>query len=106
MNVMGVGSLELLVILIVALLVLGPTRLASSARTVGRLARDLRKGTESLPNLLEELQGEVIRSAGLDQRKEDNGKMAPPSDAHPRRPRARRAAKTPPEPQRNSEPGG
>ena len=41
--------------MVLALLVLGPTRLASSARTLGKLTRELRKGTEAVPNLVEEL---------------------------------------------------
>jgi len=55
MNFMGVGGLELLVILVLAMLVLGPRRLASTAQTLGKLTRELRRGAEDLPGFLEEL---------------------------------------------------
>ena len=81
MNIMGVGGLELLVILVVAMLVLGPARLASTARTLGRLTRELRRGTEDLPGLLEELVGEGQSPS------DDNVDEPEPSGSQPRRPR-------------------
>lgn len=39
----NISGLELLVILVVALLVLGPTRLPQAARSIGSLMRELRK---------------------------------------------------------------
>jgi sec-independent protein translocase protein TatA len=55
MSFMGIGPMELLVIVVLALLVLGPTRLAKTARSVGRFARQMRRTTEGLPNMVEEL---------------------------------------------------
>ncbi len=88
MNFGGVGGLELLVIMVVAMLVLGPSRLASTARTLGKVSRELRKGTEVIPNFLEEIQGAPERDED-DAPEEDDAAAAPPPGAQPRR-RARR----------------
>ena len=88
MNFGGVGGLELLVIMVVAMLVLGPSRLASTARTLGKVSRELRKGTEVIPNFLEEIQGAPDRDED-DAPEEDDAAAAPPPGAQPRR-RARR----------------
>ena len=42
-NMMGVGPLELFVVLLVAFLVLGPERMVSSARDVAKVVADLRQ---------------------------------------------------------------
>ena len=102
MNFGGVGGLELLVILVVAMLVLGPTRLASTARTLGRLSRELRKGTEAIPNLVDELLGET----GLQGEDEpEEAEALPPPDTQPRRRRPRVRAEPSPDPQDDPEPG-
>ena len=43
MNVFGIGGLELLVILLVAFVALGPGRTVEVARTIGRMAREARR---------------------------------------------------------------
>ena len=43
MNLMGMGILEIGVVMVVAFLVLGPSRTIDTARTAGRLLRDLRR---------------------------------------------------------------
>ena len=94
MNLMGVGPLELLVILVVALLVLGPARLVSSGRTMGKLMRELRRATEGLPNLVEDL----LESDGSSSAPEDTSKQSPlpsPPEAQPRRRNRRKAEDVP-----------
>jgi len=49
----GLGMGEIIVILIVALLVLGPDKLPEAAKTIGRTIRDLRKHTDSLRDTIE-----------------------------------------------------
>jgi len=43
MDIFGIGPMELLVILILALIVLGPRQLPVAGRKLGRLMRDLRR---------------------------------------------------------------
>ena len=43
MNVFGIGGLELLVILLVAFIALGPGKTIEVARTIGRVAREARR---------------------------------------------------------------
>ena len=43
MNVFGIGGLELLVILLVAFVALGPGKTVEVARTIGRMAREARQ---------------------------------------------------------------
>jgi Sec-independent protein translocase protein TatA len=91
MNFGGVGGLELLVIMVVAMLVLGPSRMASTARTLGKVSRELRKGADVIPNFLEEIQGAPDRDED-DTPEEDDAAAdaaAPPPGAQPRQ-RARR----------------
>ena len=58
MNVFGIGNLELILILLVALLVLGPGRMVDAARTVGKFwaeaQRTLRAVTDAVTVKLDE----------------------------------------------------
>ena len=55
MNMMGVGPLELFVVLLVAFLVLGPERMVSSARDVAKVVADLRQTFSNIPRTLDDL---------------------------------------------------
>jgi sec-independent protein translocase protein TatB len=59
----GMGMGELLLILVVALLVVGPDKLPTAARAIGKGIRDFRKHTQDLQNTLEqdEKLGEAVR---------------------------------------------
>ena len=48
MNVFGVGNMELIVVLLVALLVLGPARMVDAARTVGRYWNEAQRTLRSV----------------------------------------------------------
>ena len=50
----GIGTTELLVILVVALIVLGPTKLPQVARSIGKGLRELRRATDDLKDGLYE----------------------------------------------------
>ena len=54
MNILGIGTMELLFILIIALVVLGPTRAIDIARGLGKTVRFIQNGVSDLPRLLEE----------------------------------------------------
>lgn len=55
MNLFGVGPMELLIILVLAFLVLGPAKMGSMARKLGGVLKDARKMAEGLPRTLDDL---------------------------------------------------
>ena len=55
MNIMGIGPIELVVVLVIAYLVLGPERMTSTIRSLGKLARDLKDQTSGIPKTMDEL---------------------------------------------------
>lgn len=61
MNFLGMGSFEIVVVLLVAFIVLGPKRMTEAARMLGKATREIRRMTESLPEMLldEEDQSQV-----------------------------------------------
>jgi Tat protein translocase TatB subunit len=58
MNIMGMGWQEMMIILVGALIIFGPTRLPEVAGQIGKAVRDLRKMTA-------EMTGELERTAGV-----------------------------------------
>jgi Tat protein translocase TatB subunit len=63
MDFLGVGPLELVVVLIIALIVVGPERLPELARSVGKTLRDLRAMSQGFAA---EWQREMARAAELE----------------------------------------
>ena len=55
MDFLGVGSLELLVIMVVALLILGPNRVVDMARGAGKIVRELRRTVGEATRMIEEV---------------------------------------------------
>ncbi len=68
MDLFGIGTNELLVILVLAALVLGPERLARSAREIGKLVRNLKAYFGSLSD---ELKSELDVLDDLNKVKQD-----------------------------------
>lgn len=68
MDLFGVGSTELIVLLLLALIVLGPERLARSARELGKLVRNLKAYFQSFSD---ELRSELEILDEVDRLKED-----------------------------------
>jgi Sec-independent protein translocase protein TatA len=54
MNFLGIGSMELITILVVGFLVLGPRRLLDVSKKVGKTIGQVRRSVEDLPSVLEE----------------------------------------------------
>ena len=48
MNIFGVGNMELIVVLLVALLVLGPARMVDAARSVGKFWNEAQRTLRSV----------------------------------------------------------
>jgi sec-independent protein translocase protein TatB len=63
MDFLGVGPLEFLLVLIIALLVVGPERLPEIARSIGKAIRDLRDISQSVTS---EWQRELGEAAGVE----------------------------------------
>ena len=52
MNFLGIGSIELLIVALVAFIFLGPARMVEAARSLGKVVREVRRTTSDLPSLL------------------------------------------------------
>lgn len=79
MDFLGIGSLEVLAILLVAFLVLGPSRMAEVARSLGNFIRDVRRTTGEIPAMLAMEEEEAASRSSEEQR----GRSAPPTGAAP-----------------------
>lgn len=77
MNIMGVGGLELLVVAVVAMLVLGPTRVAQYGRTLGKLLGELRRASEGIPAVFENLIDERKGQTEAEEDEEDEDERSP-----------------------------
>ena len=84
MNIMGVGPIELVVVLVIAYLVLGPERMTSTVRSLAKVVRDLKEQTAGLPKTLDEL----LEPTQDDEAEEPTA----PGVARPRRTRASQTA--------------
>ena len=51
MSVLGMGPMEILVVLVIAFIVLGPDKMVTAARMLGRATGELRRMAEGLPQL-------------------------------------------------------
>lgn len=79
MNFMGVGNLELLVIIVLALLILGPRQLVMLTQAFGKFIGNIREITENLPRYAEEFLEEDEEST------DQSPAIPPPPDAQPRK---------------------
>ena len=52
MNFFGMGFTEILFVLIVTLIVMGPAKMVEIAQTMGKYAREFRRATSDLPQVL------------------------------------------------------
>ena len=75
MDFLGMGPLELMLILVLALVVFGPGKLPEIAGQVGKAVRDFRRTTS-------ELSGEFNRTLSLEveERKSSTATVAPPAE--------------------------
>lgn len=89
----GVGTSEIIVILVVALLVLGPTKLPQVAKSLGKGLRELRKATDGLKEeFYDEIQGvrgelRETRDALADVGRDALHDIPPPAEPGPARAR-------------------
>ena len=78
MDFLGIGSLEVLAILVVAFMVLGPTRMVEVARSLGNFIRDVKRTTGEIPALLS-----IEEEAATRRSKEERDRRAATSGDEP-----------------------
>ena len=80
MNFLGMGSLEVFVILLIAFVLLGPTKMVEAGRTLGRLVAQLRRMSAELPDMID---GEIDRRrpAATPSKREDGSAAVSPEMA-------------------------
>lgn len=52
MDFFGIGPMEMILVLLVALVFMGPARMMETARSLGKMLRQVRKATQDIPQLL------------------------------------------------------
>ena len=52
MNILGMGTLEILVVLLIAFIFLGPQRMVDAARLLGKASREIRRLSQDLPRMV------------------------------------------------------
>ena len=85
MNFFGMGTMEVLVILLLAFIFLGPERMVEAARLLGKLVREARRMTAELPGLvIDEDQPASAKGRGAQQHDAPGGAAElPPSGGDP-----------------------
>lgn len=66
MDFFGVGPMELLVVLLLGLVILGPSRMVDAARSMGRFVRQVRRATADVPQLFSLDDEEDTQARGRD----------------------------------------
>jgi sec-independent protein translocase protein TatB len=82
----GIGMPELLLILAVALIVLGPKKLPELARALGKGMAELRRATEDIKDEFRQLDNDIQESAATNTVNEDPYPPETPLDASPSSP--------------------
>ena len=60
MSILGMGTLEILAVLLIAFIFLGPQRMVDAARLLGKASRELRRMTDELPDLVLDQERPII----------------------------------------------
>jgi Tat protein translocase TatB subunit len=79
----GIGMPELLVILVLALIVLGPKKLPELARALGKGMAELRRATDELKDEFRQMEHEVENTSPQATTKDDPFLETPPEDPSP-----------------------
>ena len=80
MDLFGIGFLELVFVLLIALIALGPNRMIEVARTIGKYTRQLRRISAELPRLLA-LEEETTKTSTPQRRQPDPSAKEEPGQA-------------------------
>ena len=77
MNIFGIGMLEILIILIVALIILGPAKTVHMAKNAGRMMGEVRRAFTDLSRAVEEEEREINREVGRNEGSNRAGEKPP-----------------------------
>ena len=92
MTFAGMGPLEILVVLLVAFIVMGPDRMLTAARTIGKVTGELRRLADGLPQIsLDEEPTERPDSAQARRAFFPNGRYRGTGQGRPKTPRTSRS---------------
>ncbi len=88
MDILGIGPLELIFILIIALIIFGPNDLVKAGKTAGNFMRKIVQSPEwrtvqKASKDLRTLPNRLMREAGVDEFKQEIGDLKPPSINRP-----------------------
>lgn len=87
MNIFGIGTMELAVIFLVAIIALGPGKTMETARTLGRIMREARRTFTEVMDAASLNDTDPARRPDADHQERNAAAAGPPADA-PRRPPA------------------
>ena len=77
MNILGMGPLEILVVLLIAFIFLGPQRMVDAARLLGKASRELKRMSDELPRLIVDEEQPPTAGSGPRDRTESGGRPEP-----------------------------
>ena len=77
MNFFGIGMLEVLIILIVALIILGPARTVQMAKNAGRMMGEVRRAFTDLSRAVEEEEREINREVSRNEESNRSSEKPP-----------------------------
>lgn len=75
MNILGIGTLEFIVICVIAFIFLGPDRLVQTARFLGKLIADMRRISSELPDLVTGDEFAANNTGSLNKQKDTDGEI-------------------------------
>lgn len=82
MDFFGVGPMEMILVLFVALVFMGPARMMETARSLGKMLRQVRQATQDIPQLLN--LDEALDQPPVDEKPRPRiGEDSGPSDTKP-----------------------
>lgn len=82
MDFFGVGPMEMILVLFVALVFMGPARMMETARSLGKMLRQVRQATQDIPQLLN--LDEALDQPPVDEKPRPRiGEGSGPSDTKP-----------------------
>ena len=90
MSFLGMGFMEILIILIIAFIFLGPERMIDAAKMLGKAVREARNVASEIPRVV--VDDDDIKIVNAGETTSLTGKPAPPPAKPPAKPSAARAA--------------